>query len=85
MARCETCGNEYDKAFEITLAGRSHTFDSFECAIQFAGRSWPSLIMLFRDRAEAGRFLALTRGSCRPPRYRRPMRRFRNFSGTLRN
>jgi hypothetical protein len=33
MARCETCGNEYDKAFEITLGGRSHTFDSFECAI----------------------------------------------------
>jgi Rieske Fe-S protein len=33
MARCETCGNEYDKAFEITMAGRAHTFDSFECAI----------------------------------------------------
>jgi hypothetical protein len=33
MAQCETCGNEYDKAFEITLAGKSHTFDSFECAI----------------------------------------------------
>ncbi|HEX2240995.1 MAG TPA: hypothetical protein VHJ82_07650 [Actinomycetota bacterium] len=35
MARCETCGNEYDKAFQITLAGESspHTFDSFECAI----------------------------------------------------
>lgn len=33
MARCETCGNDYDKAFEVTLAGRSHTFDSFECAI----------------------------------------------------
>src|SRR5919109_117638 len=34
MARCETCGNEYDKAFEITAAGESHIFDSFECAIQ---------------------------------------------------
>ena len=33
MARCETCGNEYDKAFVVTLAGQSHTFDSFECAI----------------------------------------------------
>lgn len=33
MARCETCGNDYDKAFEVTMAGRSHTFDSFECAI----------------------------------------------------
>jgi hypothetical protein len=34
MARCETCGNEYDKAFEIIAAGESHMFDSFECAIQ---------------------------------------------------
>jgi hypothetical protein len=34
MARCETCGNDYDKAFQITLAGQSHMFDSFECAIQ---------------------------------------------------
>jgi Rieske Fe-S protein len=33
MGRRETCGNEYDKAFEITLAGHSHVFDSFECAI----------------------------------------------------
>ena len=34
MARCETCGNEYDKAMNVTVAGASHTFDSFECAIQ---------------------------------------------------
>jgi hypothetical protein len=34
MPRCETCGNDYDKAMSITLAGQSHTFDSFECAIQ---------------------------------------------------
>jgi hypothetical protein len=33
MPRCETCGNEYDKAFEVVMNGRSHTFDSFECAI----------------------------------------------------
>lgn len=33
MAQCERCGNEYDKAFEIIAEGRSHTFDSFECAI----------------------------------------------------
>jgi hypothetical protein len=33
MRPCETCGNEYDKAFEIIMAGKSHTFDSFECAI----------------------------------------------------
>ena len=33
MARCDTCGNEYDKSFEITMAGVHHVFDSFECAI----------------------------------------------------
>jgi hypothetical protein len=34
MARCETCGNDYDKTFQITKDGQSHIFDSFECAIQ---------------------------------------------------
>jgi hypothetical protein len=34
MQRCETCGNEYDKAFEVVMAGQRHVFDSFECAIQ---------------------------------------------------
>lgn len=33
MATCEVCGNEYDKAFEVSAAGARHTFDSFECAI----------------------------------------------------
>ena len=33
MPRCETCGNEYDKAFQVVMNGRTHTFDSFECAI----------------------------------------------------
>jgi len=33
MPRCEACGNDYDKAFQVTMNGRSHTFDSFECAI----------------------------------------------------
>jgi hypothetical protein len=34
MAKCEVCGNEYDKAFKVTKAnGTSHVFDSFECAI----------------------------------------------------
>jgi hypothetical protein len=32
--RCETCGNHYDKAFEIIKDGHSHAFDSLECAIQ---------------------------------------------------
>jgi hypothetical protein len=31
---CEVCGNEYDKAFEVAMAGKRHVFDSFECAIQ---------------------------------------------------
>jgi hypothetical protein len=34
MKRCETCGNEYDKAFDVVVDGEAHTFDSFECAIQ---------------------------------------------------
>jgi len=33
MARCEVCGNDYDGAFQVILAGQTHTFDSFECAI----------------------------------------------------
>lgn len=34
MARCDVCGNDYDKAFQVTREGRTSTFDSFECAIQ---------------------------------------------------
>ena len=34
MARCDHCGNDYDKAFQVTTSGgQTHTFDSFECAI----------------------------------------------------
>ena len=33
MPRCECCGNDYDKAFVVTMGGVPHTFDSFECAI----------------------------------------------------
>lgn len=33
MAKCETCGNDYDKAFKLIKDGKEHTFDSFECAI----------------------------------------------------
>lgn len=33
MARCEVCGNDYDKAFQVIAQGGTHTFDSFECAI----------------------------------------------------
>jgi hypothetical protein len=33
MGKCETCGNTYERAFDIIMDGRKHTFDSFECAI----------------------------------------------------
>lgn len=33
MAKCELCGNDYDKSFEVRIDGRTHVFDSFECAI----------------------------------------------------
>jgi hypothetical protein len=33
MARCDVCGNDYQKAFQVEMAGRTYTFDSFECAI----------------------------------------------------
>ncbi len=33
MPTCDTCGNDYDKAFTVTRAdGRTATFDSIECA-----------------------------------------------------
>ncbi len=34
MAICDVCGNDYDKAFQVTQQGRTGTFDAFECAIQ---------------------------------------------------
>jgi hypothetical protein len=33
MAKCEVCGNDYDKALKVSLGGKTMTFDSFECAI----------------------------------------------------
>lgn len=33
MATCETCGNDYAKAFEVRMNGEAHVFDSFECAV----------------------------------------------------
>jgi len=33
MAICDVCGNDHDKAFRITQADKTMTFDSFECAI----------------------------------------------------
>lgn len=35
MGTCVVCGNDYDKSFEVRVAGSSDAlvFDSFECAI----------------------------------------------------
>ncbi|MBA2687663.1 MAG: hypothetical protein H0U64_06145 [Gemmatimonadaceae bacterium] len=33
MAKCDVCGNDYDKSFTVTMQGKTGTFDSFECAI----------------------------------------------------
>lgn len=33
MARCDVCGNDYDKTFQVVTADGTHTFDCFECAI----------------------------------------------------
>ena len=41
MAKCETCGNDYDKAFQVTKGGKVHVFDSFECAIHALAPSCP--------------------------------------------
>lgn len=35
MGTCDTCGNHYDKAFDVILGGTKHTFDCFECAINY--------------------------------------------------
>ncbi len=34
MAKCDMCGNDYDKSFEVNGPRGRGTFDSFECAIQ---------------------------------------------------
>jgi hypothetical protein len=34
LGPCSVCGNVYDKAFEVAMAGTRQVFDSFECAIQ---------------------------------------------------
>ena len=33
MAICEHCGNEYDKSFQVVMSGKTHNFDSYECAV----------------------------------------------------
>ena len=34
MAKCDLCGNDYDKSFQVMQMGKTFTFDSFECAIE---------------------------------------------------
>jgi hypothetical protein len=34
MATCATCGNDYERSFNVVMRGEEYTFDSFECAIQ---------------------------------------------------
>lgn len=34
MPRCDACGNDYSRSFQVVKNGKTHTFDSFECAIQ---------------------------------------------------
>jgi hypothetical protein len=33
MAKCDVCGNDYARSFEVIAQGKKHVFDSFECAI----------------------------------------------------
>jgi hypothetical protein len=33
MKPCETCGNSYERSFDVVLDGKTHTFDCFSCAI----------------------------------------------------
>jgi hypothetical protein len=40
MATCDTCGNDYDKAFTVrTVGSDEYTFDSIECAVQILAPS----------------------------------------------
>ena len=39
MGICASCGNDYDKSFEVLLGGTRYTFDSFECAIHLLAPS----------------------------------------------
>lgn len=37
MAKCDVCGNDYDKAITVTRGGRTGTFDCFGCAVHAMG------------------------------------------------
>jgi hypothetical protein len=40
MEKCEVCGCE--KSFDVVVEGESHSFDSFECAIQALAPACPT-------------------------------------------
>ena len=33
MAKCDVCGNDYQRSFQVKMGSKTHTFDCFECAI----------------------------------------------------
>ena len=37
MTTCDVCGNEYDRAFTISMAGRKYTFDSLSVPFMHCG------------------------------------------------
>jgi hypothetical protein len=34
MKKCDTCGNEYERTFEVDFEGARYVFDCFECAAE---------------------------------------------------
>ena len=59
MAKCDTCGNDYDKAFTVTMAGQTQTFDSFECAIHALAPACALRLQGARPRSRTGRHILL--------------------------
>ena len=43
--RCDVCGNDYDKSFQVVQLGKTMTFDSFECAIHALAPVFPRHIL----------------------------------------
>lgn len=41
LSNCELCGNETENTFQVVLSGKSHVFDSFECAINSVAPTCP--------------------------------------------
>src|SRR5438874_2139702 len=60
MGTCEVCGNSYDKAFSISVAGGdAHTFDSFGCAIQKLAPDYAQYDELLKSGAIDAVYIAL--------------------------